>query len=68
MTDKEKIKQYQKTYLDKHSKIIRCDVCGKSFKEYRLRYHPETKKHLKALQNKTINEKNKDIDIFTVYF
>lgn len=63
MINKEKIKEYQRNYINKHSKIIHCDICGKSFKEYRLKYHPNTKHHQKSIMTKKlIDESNKNLN------
>ena len=68
---KERMKEYQKRYIQKHSNLITCDICNKTYKEYRSRYHPFLKRHIKALEMKKNNDeikiKNKSNNII-VYF
>ena len=51
---KERMKLYQKRYIEKHSNLVTCDICNKTYKEYRSRYHPFLKRHIKALEMKKI--------------
>lgn len=71
--NKDKAREYQKRYIDNHSKLITCDVCHKTYKEYRSRYHPFLKRHIKSLELQKINNENKNNDkknnnLIVVYF
>jgi len=56
---KERMREYQKKYIQNHSQLITCPDCGKQYKQYRTKYHPLSKKHIKIVNNKnSLNLKN----------
>ena len=47
---KEKIKEYNENYKNKHkNEIIKCDVCLKEYTKFNSFYHKKTKLHQTAL-------------------
>ncbi len=56
---REKENAYMREYIAK-SKTIECDVCGRSYKEYKKYKHFQTKKHQLAMYKKESEEASKN--------